>query len=1534
MSRPVPARHGSLSVLRIFVVCAVTVIGLGLRNTTAATRPASATAPTSPGNASIISDVRARIAANVVFNGAPAPKSAERATQAGARARASAEASIAGDAIGSVTPAAPASSSVWRQLGPSNAGFEFNGSQYSAVDSGRANEVRIAPGSADTVYIGTAGGGIWKTTNMSAASPTWVPIGDNLPALSIGSFDLDPTNPQRIIAGLGDPFDSVSVGGSVVQSTDGGATWTAPVGIAGATNVRDLRIDPSNPQIVLVAADSGVFRSGDGGASFSAVTLPGLSQPQGWSVAYGGVTAGLSTWVAAARQANGNGTLFRSTDAGNNWVSLDASMPVSATRGRIKVAAGNASGGTGATTMYAQVANTVGTSQIEVLKSVNGGASWVEVATASSVPTNPTTGSADCINMDVAGTQSFYNLAIAVDPTNANDVIVGGQLCSARSVDGGTTWSLVSHWLPSGVDNATANGLLPYVHADWHGAAIVALAGGAVRTISGADGGVAVSDDVFSNSVPEHITWRTPNRGLVTFQFYGMTSGDPATSDTNVIFGGTQDNGTRLRDPDPAKPFGTYNQVIGGDGIDVAIARPTIGGPVYWASVEGNRRYCQPAPANSNCNAGSNTVFHSITTGFTEPFLIRYSTLPADSHGTVLSATTNRVISIDSTTHVSQSLFLAPGSTLVRNIEAAPFMSMSGKRLYGAAMSGGAIEVGVDTGFGTPITWTAAPTPLGGSAVSSRMLFTSTVAFPHAAANLGGSADGQAYLVGSTAPLLADNVTPVPDAEGRLLRTIDGGSTWTAFHGNGTGHDLPNVAVYTASFDPSDATDQTIYVGNELGLYRSADGGNTWNRYGVGLPNVGVRHVVVAADGSFIRVATFGRGMWQLTGDQFAPASTTVVGTDHATVPSGVIAHLTATVGPPDAAGSVQFSDGAAALGTVPVVNGVATFRFSSTAGGIHHLTATFIPTQALAPSNGLVDVTVSAALVTGVSVTPASANVAIGATTSFQATGHFSDGIDRDVTGIATWSTVGHSVAIVGSATGIVAGVGAGTTTLTATVSTFSDAKPVTVGHPPSITTPSGATFSEGLTNSITVSSVGDGSISLTRGGTLPAGLTFSDQGNGTAVLSGVAASGSAGPYPLTLTAISVFGHSDQAFTLTVLVGQPVALAGATRFVALSPFRLLDSRVAADVTAGLPVASGGHVDLQVTGRGGVPATNVAAVVLNVTAANAIAPGFVTVWPTSQPQPQASNLNITIVGQNIANLVTVRLGAGGHVSLFSQSGTGLVVDVAGYYEPVATSSRDGRYTPLPPTRILDTRIALGVPGTTPAPADAKIDLAVAGHGGVPSAGAAAVVLNVTAAQSLGAGFVTVWPAGNTRPTASTLNVTFAGQNIANLVIVPIGANGSVSLYTQTGTHLIADVAGWFGDNTQQPDVAGLFVPVDPVRVLDTRSALGVLTTTPVPPGTAIVLPIAGHGGTPATGIGAVVLNVTAAQATAPGFITVWPSDQPQPTASNLNVTAAGQNIPNLVSVSVGNTGSVSLYTQTGTHLVADIAGYYTGEAQG
>jgi hypothetical protein len=422
-----------------------------------------------------------------------------------------------------------------------------------------------------------------------------------------------------------------------------------------------------------------------------------------------------------------------------------------------------------------------------------------------------------------------------------------------------------------------------------------------------------------------------------------------------------------------------------------------------------------------------------------------------------------------------------------------------------------------------------------------------------------------------------------------------------------------------------------------------------------------------------------------------------------------------------------------------------------------------------------------------------------------------------------------------------------------------------------------------------------------------------------------GGGAGGSSGPTGASYSSAAPHvGGGTVTFTYEV-AAPPI---GATRFVPVSPGRVLDTRIAADITDGAPVAAGAGIDLQVEGRAGVPASGATAVVLNVTAAQALEPGFVTVWPTGQPRPTVSNLNVTAVGQNLANLVTVELGAGGKISLFSQGGTHFVVDVEGYYVPVAGAVAAGRFTAVTPSRVLDTRESVGVPGTTAIAANTSIDVIVAGHGGVPTAGAAAVVLNVTAAEATAAGFVTVWPTGVARPTASTLNVTLAGQNIANLVVVPIGAGGSISIYTQSGTHLVADIAGWFGDATQPAHSAGLFVPLAPVRILDTRLATGVATTTPVAPGGSITLTVAGAGGAPTTGVGAAAMNVTAAAATAPGFVTVWPADQSRPTASNLNVTAAGQNIANLVTVEASADGKVSLFSQSGTDLIADLAGYY------
>ena len=213
-----------------------------------------------------------------------------------------------------------------------------------------------------------------------------------------------------------------------------------------------------------------------------------------------------------------------------------------------------------------------------------------------------------------------------------------------------------------------------------------------------------------------------------------------------------------------------------------------------------------------------------------------------------------------------------------------------------------------------------------------------------------------------------------------------------------------------------------------------------------------------------------------------------------------------------------------------------------------------------------------------------------------------------------------------------------------------------------------------------------------------------------------------------------------------------------------------------------------------------------------------------------------------------------------------------------------------------------------------------------GKGGVPATGVAAVVLNVTVNAPAQPGNITVYPDATTMPLASNLNFV-PGQTIPNLVVAKIGANGNIALTNNSpGTvQLIADVAGYYLSGT--PTAPGTYVPLNPARVLDTRTNLG--ATGPVAALNTVHLPVLGKGGVPATGVAAVVLNVTVNAPAQPGNITVYPDATTMPLASNLNFVP-GQTIPNLVVAKIGANGNIALTNNSpGTvQLIADVAGYY------
>jgi hypothetical protein len=270
------------------------------------------------------------------------------------------------------------------------------------------------------------------------------------------------------------------------------------------------------------------------------------------------------------------------------------------------------------------------------------------------------------------------------------------------------------------------------------------------------------------------------------------------------------------------------------------------------------------------------------------------------------------------------------------------------------------------------------------------------------------------------------------------------------------------------------------------------------------------------------------------------------------------------------------------------------------------------------------------------------------------------------------------------------------------------------------------------------------------------------------------------------------------------------------------------------------------------------------------------------------------------------------------------NGDGLAVVDMGAYEAQSMPIVGARYHPLDPVRILDTREGVGAATGRLGPAS-TLNLQVAGRGGVPSTGVSAVVLNVTVTEPTATSFLTVWPTGRPLPLASNLNYV-AGQTVPNLVVVNVGEGGRVSVYNYSGSpHVVADVAGWYGEAGSSSGAR--YTSVVPSRILDSRYGVGAPR---VGPNASVDLQVTGRGGVPA-GASAVVLNVTVTEPTTTSYLTAWPTGRSRPLASNLNFVA-GQTVPNLVVVKVGDNGMVSLYNSAGTaHVIADVAGWFGGD---
>lgn len=375
--------------------------------------------------------------------------------------------------------------------------------------------------------------------------------------------------------------------------------------------------------------------------------------------------------------------------------------------------------------------------------------------------------------------------------------------------------------------------------------------------------------------------------------------------------------------------------------------------------------------------------------------------------------------------------------------------------------------------------------------------------------------------------------------------------------------------------------------------------------------------------------------------------------------------------------------------------------------------------------------------------------------------------------------------------------------------------------------------------------------------------------------------------------------------------------VSGGSAYTGVTPRRLLDTRV-----SGSPLGPGGVVSIPVAGVDGVP-SDATAVAVNLTATGTTAASFLSAYPSGASRPLVSDLNWT-AGRTVANLAVVPLGAGGAITVYNLAGrTDVVADLQGYFAPEAAGSTAGSYVALSPARLADTRPGSAQPdsGRTLA-GGSTLAVQVTGAGSVPTGGVSAAVLNVTVTDTTAAGFLTAWPSGASRPLASNVNWP-AGATVANRVIVPVGPSGQVELYDSAGrADVVVDVSGYFTDGTTTPTGAGLFTPVAPIRVLDTRSQ-----GAPIGAGATRALALRNVAGIGADAT-AVIANLTATDGTAASYLTAYPGAA-RPTASDLN-WSPGATVANLGVLSLSAGGVTDFYNYAGVaELIVDATGYFS-----
>ncbi len=735
----------------------------------------------------------------------------------------------------------------WTNIGPMPVTNSAGGANFgNPASTGRVTAIAVdpTPSATPTVYLGAATGGVWKSTDGGA---TWVNIFDQNKSLAIGGIGIAPSNHSVIYVGTGELDFSLDsyYGAGIYKSIDAGAHWTQqcgpagvfcnPVGVfpfqGGGYIVGPIAVNPTDPTNALAAVrkpgdstGSGIYRTTDGGTTWT--QLASASGASGNGVVWNPTD---NTVVYATLGQTGDQTKFgvyKSTDSGATFSRLAAADASFSTTnlGRHEIAVAPSNGNV----IYLVINNgNTNASLLGFVKSTDGGSTWTTTLPGV-LPSLP----------NFCTSQCWYDMAIAVHPTDPNNIIVGGSAftnnssTAFRSLDGGATWVDVT-------SGATA--VRP--HVDTHVMSFANLGGGNFRLFTGNDGGVWFTDNEATLTPP--LTWQVGNNpNLVITQFYPGHAVHP--SDENISFGGTQDNGT-----EKWSGAASWDHVTCGDGAWAAID------PLIPTTVYAN---CQNIAILRSQFDGTAGTWVGITnevgaSGDRSLFIPPLVQDPAIS-GRLYFGTQRVWQSMDfgnSWTPITADLTGGSGAD-VTSISVSPVNS----NVVYATTSDGRVWRTTNANLAATSVWTnltKAPLPNRYATEVRTSKTNADIAF-----------------------LSYSGFSGFGDSVGHIFKTTDGGATWTDISGVAAGA-LPNTPVNDIAVDHIGAplNFDAMFIATDVGVFEcpdplAASPCTTWSPVSTGLPSVPVTALVLRESSQTLRAATHGRGVWVLAVPGVNPA--------------------------------------------------------------------------------------------------------------------------------------------------------------------------------------------------------------------------------------------------------------------------------------------------------------------------------------------------------------------------------------------------------------------------------------------------------------------------------------------------------------------------------------------------------------------------------------------------------------------------------------------------------------------------------------